>query len=152
LPAGEQIAPVIRDEPLWQLPVDERLDVDAVAAVRLPVAVRGYRFAETDLLLDRLGEELRERDVEIAGLRAALRRHQGDPSDAVAPAAELGVDTADDTASAERESLADLPRRHDLERTAARESEAPSDRSAPDERRPARGIAPIPSSHPPASA
>jgi len=37
--------------------------------VRLPVALRGYRFAETDLLLDRLVEELRARDEEIAGLR-----------------------------------------------------------------------------------
>jgi len=37
--------------------------------VRLPVALRGYRFAETDLLLDRLVEELRARDEEIARLR-----------------------------------------------------------------------------------
>jgi DivIVA domain-containing protein len=70
LPPGEQIAPVIRDEPLWTLPPDKRLDPADVAAVRLPVALRGYRFAETDLLLDRLAEELRERDEEIARLRA----------------------------------------------------------------------------------
>ena len=36
--------------------------------MRLPVALRGYRFAETDLLLDRLTEELRLRDEEIARL------------------------------------------------------------------------------------
>jgi hypothetical protein len=76
LPAGEQIAPVIRDEPIWQLPVEQRLDADAVASVKLPVAIRGYRFAETDLLLDRLGEELRARDEEIARLRSELEGQQ----------------------------------------------------------------------------
>src|SRR5581483_2405230 len=69
LPAGEQIAPPIRDEPLWALPADKRLDEADVAAVRLPVALRGYRFAETDQLLDRLAAELRERDAEIARLK-----------------------------------------------------------------------------------
>jgi hypothetical protein len=42
---------------------------DDVDGVRLPVALRGYRFAETDLLLDRLAAELRARDAEIARLR-----------------------------------------------------------------------------------
>ena len=37
--------------------------------MRLPVALRGYRFAETDLLLDRLAAELRVRDAEIERLR-----------------------------------------------------------------------------------
>lgn len=44
------------------------LHPDEVDAVRLPVALRGYRFAETDLLLDRLAGELRLRDQEIARL------------------------------------------------------------------------------------
>lgn len=69
LPAGEQIAPPLRDEPLWLLPAQRRLVPEEVEAIRLPVALRGYRFAETDLLLDRLGDELRERDAEIARLR-----------------------------------------------------------------------------------
>ena len=69
LPAGEQIAPPIRDEPLWELPSERALHSDDVAGVRLPVALRGYRFAETDLLLDRLGDELRVRDEEIARLK-----------------------------------------------------------------------------------
>ena len=72
LPAGEQIAPPIRDEPLWELPASKRLDSGDVSAVRLPVALRGYRFAETDLLLDRLADELRARDEEIARLRVQL--------------------------------------------------------------------------------
>lgn len=78
LPAGEQIAPVIRDEPVWELPLDQRLDPDAVSEVKLPVALRGYRFAETDLLLDRLGEELRERDAEIERLRSRLGQSAAD--------------------------------------------------------------------------
>jgi hypothetical protein len=69
LPAGEQIAPVIRDEPIWELPADRALEADDVATVKLPVALRGYRFAETDLLLDRLADELKARDDELARLR-----------------------------------------------------------------------------------
>ena len=69
LPSGEQIAPPIRDEPEWNLPPDRTLGSDDIASVRLPVALRGYRFAETDRLLDRLAVELDKRDAEIARLR-----------------------------------------------------------------------------------
>jgi len=46
-----------------------RADIDAV---RLPVAVRGYRMADVDEVLDRLGAELAERDARIADLEASL--------------------------------------------------------------------------------
>ncbi len=69
LPAGEQIAPPLRDEPPWELPAGRSLSHEDIDAVRLPVALRGYRFAETDILLDRLAGELRARDDEIARLR-----------------------------------------------------------------------------------
>jgi hypothetical protein len=69
LPAGEQIAPPLRDEPPWELPPDRALHPEDVDSVRLPVALRGYRFAETDILLDRLAGELRSRDLEILRLR-----------------------------------------------------------------------------------
>jgi hypothetical protein len=72
LPAGEQIAPAVRDEPPWELPAERRLSGDDIDVLRLPVAVRGYRFAETDLLLDRVAQELRVRDAEIARLREEL--------------------------------------------------------------------------------
>jgi hypothetical protein len=72
LPAGEQIAPPLRDEPPWELPAGRALGPADVDAVRLPVSLRGYRFAETDLLLDRLASELRDRDDEIARLRRRL--------------------------------------------------------------------------------
>ncbi|MCB5180835.1 DivIVA domain-containing protein [Streptomyces antimicrobicus] len=46
-----------------------REDIDAL---RLPVAPRGYRMAEVDDVLLRLGAELAERDKRIAELEAAL--------------------------------------------------------------------------------
>ena len=76
LPAGEQIAPALRDEPIWDLPPGRALYGADVAAARLPVALRGYRFAETDRLLDRLAEELDRRDAEIAQLRGAADEAQ----------------------------------------------------------------------------
>ena len=46
-----------------------RADVDAL---RLPVGVRGYRMADVDDVLGRLGAELAERDARIAELESAL--------------------------------------------------------------------------------
>ena len=71
LPAGEQIAPSIRDDRPWELPADHAIRAEEISSVRLPVALRGYRFAETDVLLDRLADELRARDELIAQLSGA---------------------------------------------------------------------------------
>ena len=68
LPPGEQIAPPAPDVKPWAI-ADHSLTSQDVVEVRLPVALRGYRFAETDALLDRLTEEIRLRDEEIAELR-----------------------------------------------------------------------------------
>ena len=58
LPRGEQLATPAPDSRTWaQLPRGH-IRPDDVTAMRLPVALRGYRFAETDLLLDRLTDEL----------------------------------------------------------------------------------------------
>lgn len=78
LPSGEQLAPAARDEPLWGLPEDQPVGETDIGSVRLPVALRGYRFAETDLLLDRLAEELRARDEQIARLTADKWRPKPD--------------------------------------------------------------------------
>ncbi|MEV6264532.1 DivIVA domain-containing protein [Streptomyces sp. NPDC051784] len=43
-----------------------------VEAMRLPMAVRGYRMADVDEALGRLGAELAERDAHIAELESAL--------------------------------------------------------------------------------
>ncbi len=69
--APEHISPATRDQAPWAIS-DDQLEPADVIGVRLPVAVRGYRFAETDLLLDRLTEELRLRDEEISRLRSHL--------------------------------------------------------------------------------
>jgi hypothetical protein len=66
----EQISPASADRAPWGLK-GEALHATDIVEMRLPVALRGYRFAETDLLLDRLSDELRARDNEIARLRAA---------------------------------------------------------------------------------
>jgi DivIVA domain-containing protein len=93
LPAGEQLAPSVRDELPWALPDDRRLRAEDVAGIRLPVALRGYRYAETDELLDRITEELRWRDEEIARLRG------GEP--AAPPPAHFGENAFDDGAGAQ---------------------------------------------------
>ncbi|MFJ4919637.1 hypothetical protein [Streptomyces sp. NPDC088725] len=46
-----------------------RADIDSL---RLPVAARGYRMADVDDVLSRLGAELAERDARIAELESAL--------------------------------------------------------------------------------
>lgn len=85
LPKGEQMAPPAPDTRPWETVPDRKLLPEDVVAARLPVALRGYRFAETDLLLDRLTDELRQRDEEIARLRGAR------PSvDGLASAQEVG--------------------------------------------------------------
>ncbi|MCM2389082.1 DivIVA domain-containing protein [Streptomyces sp. CWNU-1] len=43
-----------------------------VEALRLPVGLRGYRMADVDDVLGRLGAELAERDARIAELESAL--------------------------------------------------------------------------------
>ncbi|MEU1279903.1 DivIVA domain-containing protein [Streptomyces sp. NPDC005805] len=60
------------EQPADPLPANRpvaRADVDAL---RLPVTPRGYRMADVDDVLDRLGAELAERDARIAELEAAL--------------------------------------------------------------------------------
>lgn len=97
LPKGEQISPPAPDVRPWAGLPDHRLTADDVVATRLPVAVRGYRFAETDLLLDRLTDELRERDEEIARLRAVARV----PARGDAPGDGSGEVSDDETADAD---------------------------------------------------
>jgi hypothetical protein len=88
LPKGEQISPPSPDTRPWEALPDRPLLPEDVIATRLPVALRGYRFAETDLLLDRLTLELRERDEEIERLRdAAGSRPESDAADPSDPSA-----------------------------------------------------------------
>lgn len=54
------------------LPPDRPLGRADIDALRLPVAVRGYRMDDVDDALDRVATELAERDARIAELEAAL--------------------------------------------------------------------------------
>ncbi|MFF8956693.1 DivIVA domain-containing protein [Streptomyces sp. NPDC014894] len=54
------------------LPEDRPVGRADVEALRLPVTVRGYRMADVDDALGRLGAELAERDARIAELESAL--------------------------------------------------------------------------------
>jgi DivIVA domain-containing protein len=52
------------------------ISVDDLERVRFSPALRGYRMDEVDDVLDRVTEEVRRRDEEIAELRARLRSAQ----------------------------------------------------------------------------
>ncbi|WP_229351741.1 DivIVA domain-containing protein [Streptomyces sp. UNOB3_S3] len=69
---GDALPEAAHDRMAWPLPAGRALGRADVEALRLPLALRGYRMAETDDALDRLGAELAERDARIAELEAAL--------------------------------------------------------------------------------
>ncbi|MEV0227519.1 DivIVA domain-containing protein [Streptomyces sp. NPDC050704] len=54
------------------LPLDRPVHRADVETLRFPLAVRGYRMADVDDALGRLGAELAERDARIADLESAL--------------------------------------------------------------------------------
>ncbi|GLF94478.1 DivIVA domain-containing protein [Streptomyces yaizuensis] len=60
------------EQPVDQLPLSRPVGRADVEAVRLPVGLRGYRMADVDDVLGRLGAELAERDARIAELESAL--------------------------------------------------------------------------------
>ncbi|CAM5416682.1 hypothetical protein SABIM44S_01854 [Streptomyces abikoensis] len=70
--SGAALPEAAGDRTVWPLPADRPMGRADVDTLRLPVALRGYRMAETDEALDRLGAELAERDARIAELEAAL--------------------------------------------------------------------------------
>jgi DivIVA domain-containing protein len=69
---GEEMAPALPDGTPVELPTDRLADGDDLRALRLSVAVRGYRMDEVDWLLERLAEQADTRDREIARLRSVL--------------------------------------------------------------------------------
>jgi DivIVA domain-containing protein len=73
---GETQPPAEVDRSPVELPDDRPVTADDVRALRLSVAVRGYRMTEVDWLIDQLAGALEERDLEIARLRA--RAHPPD--------------------------------------------------------------------------
>jgi DivIVA domain-containing protein len=78
---GETQPPADQDRSPVELPDDRPVTGEDVRALRISVAVRGYRMTEVDWLLDQFAQTLDERDEEIAALRARLaeRQHPAGP-------------------------------------------------------------------------
>ncbi|MFE7564256.1 DivIVA domain-containing protein [Kitasatospora sp. NPDC057500] len=70
LGGGGSLPEAVQDRISARLPQDRALGQGDVEALRLPMAVRGYRMDEVDDVLDRLGAELAHRDARIAELEA----------------------------------------------------------------------------------
>lgn len=68
---GELLVDAPRDRPDPGLPADGPVRADDLERVRFGMALRGYRMAEVDDLLDRLAAELRERDARLAAMQGA---------------------------------------------------------------------------------
>ncbi|WP_432496604.1 DivIVA domain-containing protein [Kineococcus auxinigenes] len=64
------LGPATGTRPFRGLPEGPVLAAD-VDEVRFSTALRGYRMDEVDAVLDRLREEIRERDEELAAWRSA---------------------------------------------------------------------------------
>ncbi|GAB2590267.1 hypothetical protein GCM10027168_24210 [Streptomyces capparidis] len=70
------------ERPVYPLPPDRpvnRVDLDTL---RLPMALRGYRMADVDDVLDRVAAELAMRDQRIAELEALLAAGAAAPAPA----------------------------------------------------------------------
>ena len=96
-----------RDRADHDLPLGAPVTPDDLAAVRFGMALRGYRMAEVDALLDRLSGELRERDVRLAELEAngAEPAHGPDSGEAAEP----GVHHLPDSGEAAEPEVQHLP-------------------------------------------
>ena len=76
---GETQPPADQDRSPVELPDDRPVTGEDVRALRISVALRGYRMTEVDWLLDQFAEALDERDAELAALRARLGERQARP-------------------------------------------------------------------------
>jgi DivIVA domain-containing protein len=101
---GEEMAPLLPEGTPVELPDDRLARGDDLRALKLSVALRGYRMDEVDWLLDRLSEQVDKRDREIARLRSVLHVEpvpaDGEPELLTHPVPAVrdlgGVDPADD--------------------------------------------------------
>ncbi|HEX8093820.1 DivIVA domain-containing protein [Jatrophihabitans sp.] len=118
LPGGLSLSPQ-RDNRPFELPADRRMVRADLDRVRIPVGVRGYRFAETDDLIDRLAAEIVVRDEEIARLRSqagdALERPTAPdrPTDADRPTLPDRPVVQDRAVEQDRAARQDRPERQD---------------------------------------
>ncbi|GHB19698.1 DivIVA domain-containing protein [Streptomyces xanthochromogenes] len=85
-----------------------------VEALRIPVVLRGYRMADVDDVLSRLGAELAERDARIAELQSAARPAVHDrrtPQSGPAAAAQPGPGAREGTLPGSGQDLVTPPHR-----------------------------------------
>ena len=66
---GDGLADQQLDDVVVDLPEDRALAASDVEALRLPLALRGYRMADVDQVLDRLAAEIAVRDARIRDLQ-----------------------------------------------------------------------------------
>jgi DivIVA domain-containing protein len=76
---GEELAPLAPGATPTRLPVGE-IGGDDVRALRFPQAVRGYRMADVDWVLDRLATELDRAGTEREHLRALVAELEAHPT------------------------------------------------------------------------
>jgi DivIVA domain-containing protein len=72
---GGNLGPAAADRRFVELPADQSLTADDLETVRLGVGFRGYRMDEVDALLDRLSQEIAERDARISELQSGPPAH-----------------------------------------------------------------------------
>lgn len=77
---GEELAPLAPGATPTRLPVGE-VEGDDLRTLRFPQAVRGYRMAEVDWVLERLADELDRVGQERADLRTRVAELEGPPAD-----------------------------------------------------------------------
>lgn len=80
---GDVLADEPRDAADGGLPAERPLSAEDLDHVRFPMVLRGYRMAEVDEALDRLAEELADRDARIAELEATIE--PAEPADRTDP-------------------------------------------------------------------
>ena len=78
---GEELAPLAPGATPTRLPAGE-VGGDDVRELRFPQAVRGYRMAEVDWVLDRLADELDRTGAELDGLLARVAELESSPAEA----------------------------------------------------------------------
>ena len=97
---GETQPPAELNRSPVELPDDRPVTGDDVRALRISVAVRGYRMTEVDWLLDQFALALDRRDDELAVLRARLLERE---ERAVADGSAESPDAGNEAGEGERE-------------------------------------------------
>ena len=84
---GQPLEPAYDDSPDSLVPSEGPVTADDLRRIRFPLAVRGYRMAEVDALLERLAEEREAADRPAAeGALPLPRPETGDDTDPSASA------------------------------------------------------------------